>query len=116
MPSTLYGIYNAQRALSLNQAAIDIINSNVANMNTKGYSKQRLEISQASNVAPYQSPVDATQSGMGAIIDSVTRNRDVFLDNSLRRETTDLNYYKEYTDNAVQLENIVNELDDTGLN
>jgi len=116
MPSTLYGIYNAQRALSLNQAAIDIINSNVANMNTAGYSKQRLEISQAINVSPYQNPIDATQSGMGAIIDSVSRNRDVFLDNSLRKETTDLNYYKEYTNNAIQLENIVNELDDTGLN
>lgn len=115
MPSTLYGIYTAQRALSLNQAAIDIINSNVANMNTVGYSKQRLEISQASNLSPYENPIDATQSGLGAVIDAVTRNRDVYLDNSVRKETTDYNYYKEYSDNAVQMENIVNELGDTGL-
>jgi len=116
MPSTLYGIYNAQRALSLNQAAIDIINSNVANMNTKGYSKQRLEISQASNISPYQNPADASQSGLGAVIDSITRNRDIFLDNSFRKETTDTAYYKEYTENAVQIESIIDELSDTGLN
>lgn len=116
MPSSLYGIYNAQRALSLNQAAIDIINSNVSNMNTVGYSKQRLEISQASNLSPYENPIDASQSGMGAVIDAVTRNRDIFLDNSLRKATTDTSYYKEYTDNAVQMESMVNELGDTGIN
>ena len=116
MPSSLYGIYNAQRALSLNQAAIDIINSNVSNINTKGYSKQRLEISQATNVSPYQNPMDASQSGLGAVIDNISRNRDIFLDNSFRQETTDAAYYKEYTDNAVQAETIINELGDTGLN
>jgi len=116
MPSTLYGIYNAQRALSLNQAAIDIINSNVANMNTAGYSKQRLEISQATNVSSYQNPIDASQSGLGAVIDNITRNRDMFLDNSFRKETTDVAYSNEYTENATQVENIINELSDTGLN
>jgi len=116
MPSSLYGIYNSQRALALNQAAIDIINSNVANMNTKGYSKQRLEISQATNISPYQNPLDASQSGMGAVIDGISRNRDSFLDNSFRKETTDLNYYKEYSNNAIEMENIINELGDTGLN
>ena len=116
MPSSLYGIYNTQRSLSLNQAAIDIINSNVSNMNTAGYSKQRLEISQASNISPYENAIDASQSGSGAVIDNISRNRDLFIDNSFRKETTDANYYKEYSDNAVQLENTVNQLGDTGLN
>lgn len=115
MPSTMYGIYNAQRALSINQAAIEIVSNNVSNMNTKGYSKQRVEISQLSNLSPYQNPMDASENGMGATIDSITRNRDAFLDNSLRRETTDLSYYKEYSTNSVDMENIVDELGDTGL-
>lgn len=116
MPSTLYSIYSSQRALSLNQAAIDIINSNISNINTKGYSKQRLEISSLVNNSPYQNTLDASQDGMGAVIDGITRNRDVFVDASFRKETTDLNYYKEYSENAVNLENIVNEMGDTGLN
>lgn len=116
MPSTLYSIYTAQRALAVNQAAIDVINSNVANMNTKGYSKQRVELSQMSSVARYESPLDVSQQNMGSIIDAVTRNRDVFMDNSFRQETTDLNYYKEYSDIAVQIENTLDELGDTGLN
>ncbi len=115
MPSTLGGIYSAQRSLSLNQAAIDIINSNIANMNTPGYSKQRLEISQQTNLATCTSPLEASQSGMGASIDAITRSRDAFLDNSYRKESSDLNYYKEYSTNATQLETIFNEIGDTGL-
>jgi len=116
MPSTLYGIYNAQRSLALNQAALDIINSNVSNMNTVGYSKQRLDIQQVTNGSSFENPLDASQSGAGAVIQAITRNRDVFLDNYYRTQNADLNYYKEYTDNAVQMEDIVNELGDTGLN
>lgn len=115
MPSTLYGIYNTQRALSLNQSAIDIINNNVANMNTKGYSKQSLQISQLNNLSSCGTPQDVVQNGMGAVIDGVARNRDAYLDFSFRKENTDLNYYKEYSDNAVQMENTVNELGDSGL-
>lgn len=116
MPNTLYSIYTAQRALAVNQAAIDVINSNIANMNTKGYSKQRIEISQLSSASRYANPLDMAQENMGAIVDAVTRNRDVFLDNTFRQATTDVNYYKEYSDIAVQLENVVDELGDTGLN
>lgn len=115
MPSTLHSLYTAQRGLSLNQAAIDVINSNISNINTKGYSKQRLEISQDTNLSPYQNPLDAAQDGLGAVIDLVSRNRDVFLDYSLRRETTEFNYYKEYAANSVQLENTINELGDSGI-
>lgn len=115
MPSTLNSIYNAQRGLALGQAAIDVINNNISNMNTKGYSKQRIEISQYSNMSPYQNPIDASQDGMGAVIDAISRNRDTFLDNSFRKETTDLNYYQEYSDNAIQLETTVDEMGDTGI-
>jgi len=116
MPSTLYGIYNAQRSLSMSQAALDIINSNVANMNTVGYSKQRLDIQQVSNSSAYEDPLEASQSGAGAVIQGITRNRDVFLDNYYRTQNADLSYYKEYADNAIQMEDIVNELGDNGLN
>ena len=115
MPSTLYSIYTAQRALATNQAAIDIINSNVANINTKGYSKQRVEISQMSSVSRYQNPLDASQENMGCIIDAVTRNRDMFIDSSFRQETSEVNYYKEYSDFAVQIENIMDEMGESGL-
>jgi len=115
MPSTLSGIYSAQRGLALNQAAIDIINNNISNMNTPGYSKQRLEISQIVNNSNSTNIIDAAQAGMGAQIDAITRSRDTFLDNSYRKETSDMNYYQEYSNTATQIESVFDELGDNGL-
>ena len=116
MTSSLYGIYNAQRSLLLNQAAINLINNNIANINTPGYSKQRLELSQNINANPNANiPLIASQSGTGATIDAITRNRDIYLDTYLRKETTTLNYYKELNDSATLIEDIANELGDSGI-
>ncbi len=116
MGSTLFGIYNAQRSLSLNQAVIDLINSNIANINTPGYSKQRAEISQLTTGQYSTIPQNAVQDSMGAIIDSISRNRDSFLDSYYRSENTGYNYYKELDDAAGIIEDITSELDNTGIN
>lgn len=116
MTSTLFGIYNAQRSLSLNQAVIDLINNNIANINTPGYSKQRAEISQLTSGNTSTIPQNAVQDSMGAVIDAITRNRDTFLDNYYRDESTGLYYYDELSENAGLIEDITNELDTTGIN
>lgn len=116
MTSSLFGIYNAQRALSLNQAAIDLINNNISNINTPGYSKQRVEISQLTSGNISSIAENATQDSMGAVIEAVTRNRDAFLDNFYRTENSNYNYYKELNENANMVEDIINELDNIGIN
>jgi len=116
MTSTLFGIYNAQRSLSLNQAVIDLINNNIANINTPGYSKQRAEISQLTSGRYSTIPINAVQDSMGAVIDSITRNRDTFLDSYYRRESSDYYYYDELDDAAGIIEDITTELDNTGIN
>ncbi|OGI01629.1 MAG: flagellar hook-associated protein FlgK [Candidatus Melainabacteria bacterium GWF2_37_15] len=113
--STLFGIYNAQRSLSLNQAVMDIINNNIANINTPGYSKQRAEISQLTSGNISTIPQNAAQDSMGAVIDAITRNRDLFLDNYYREEKSSLSYYQELSENADLIEDITNELDNTGI-
>ena len=101
MSSSLFGLYNTQRSLQINQAALNIINNNIANMNTEGYSKQRLEISQNVIEGSVNSPFDSAQAGAGANLDAVSRNRDVYLDNYYRSENSDLSYYKEFLTLAV---------------
>ena len=117
MTSSLFGIYNAHRSLLMNQAALNLVNSNITNMNTEGYSKQRLEISQnvLGGSAP-GTPLNAAQSGLGAYVDNISRNRDAFLDSYYRKETTTLGYYSELQNNNVMLEDITNELSNTGIN
>ncbi len=116
MTSSLFGIYNAQRALSLNQAVMDLISNNISNMNTPGYSKQRAEISQLTSGNVSTIPIKATQDVMGAIITDISRNRDAYLDSYYRSENTQYNYYKELNENANLIEDITNELDNVGIN
>jgi flagellar hook-associated protein 1 FlgK len=116
MSSGLFGFYTAQRSLLLNQAAINVINNNVANINTEGYSKQRLEISQFTNeMFDANNPLVLAQSGLGAVIDSISRNRDAYIDSSYRSATSNQSYYAELYDNVGLIEDITNGLSDTGL-
>ena len=116
MTGTLFGIYNAQRSLAMNQAVIDLINNNISNMNTPGYSKQRAEIAQQTSGNNSTIPQNACQDVMGAVITDITRNRDSYLDNYYRTQNSDLNYYQELSENAGLIENITNELDNIGIN
>ena len=47
--STFAGFTTAQLAMSASQRALDVTGQNIANINTRGYSKQRLEISSLNN-------------------------------------------------------------------
>jgi flagellar hook-associated protein 1 FlgK len=113
---SLYGIFNATRSLSLNQAVIDIINNNISNINTPGYSKQRAELSQLTSGNVSSIPQNAAQDSMGAIITQISRNRDLYLDNYFRSENSDFGYYKELKENSGIIEDLTNELNGTGLN
>lgn len=45
--STFAGFTTAQLAMSASQRALDVTGQNIANINTRGYSKQRLEDQQS---------------------------------------------------------------------
>ncbi|NLF83387.1 MAG: flagellar hook-associated protein FlgK [Candidatus Gastranaerophilales bacterium] len=116
MAGTLGAIYNAQRALALNESLINIINTNIANMNTAGYSRQRAELEQATTGGLSFTPEEAIRNAMGSVIRDITRSREFYLDNYYRMENSDYNYYKELIDNASLIEDITNELDNIGIN
>jgi len=78
--STFSGLNTAASALYASQRAIDITGQNVANANTDGYSRQRVDLqSIGGSVVPAvwsRSP----QVGQGVNSDHVTRIRDAFLE------------------------------------
>ncbi|MDD3593137.1 MAG: flagellar hook-associated protein FlgK [Candidatus Gastranaerophilales bacterium] len=112
----VYGLYLAQNSLVLNQSALNVVSNNISNMNTQGYSKQRVNLaSMTSNYAASSLQQRANQ-GMGAYIQNISRNRDSFLDTYYRTETSKLNYYSEMYQTGSIIENMANELNDTGLN
>ena len=82
MTGTFLGIETAMRALRTQQAAVDVVNQNIANASTPGYSRQRAELvaTDPYSSAGFNQPVDAGQMGTGVNVAAIRRLRDVLLD------------------------------------
>ncbi len=102
----------AQRGLAANQIGMQITGHNISNANTPGYSRQRVELTEA---LPLQIPPNGVL-GMGVEISSIIRIRNTFIDQQLSREQTLQGYYSQLNDYMTQVEATINEPGDTGLN
>ncbi len=74
------GLNSAMRALLAQQQAMDAVAHNVANVNTPGYSRQRILLNQAA-------PVTANGIGGGVDFGGIERIRDRFVDVQTRTES-----------------------------
>lgn len=114
--SLLSSINIAQQALSVNQAAITTVSNNIANVDTEGYSKLRVNQAQITNYTPSASNALAmAESCSGVKISSVTRYSDWFLQNYYWQENTTNSYLTQASSAASNVQNLVNELKTTGL-
>jgi flagellar hook-associated protein 1 FlgK len=78
--STFSALNTAASALFAQQRAIDVVGQNVANVNTDGYSRQRVDMqSIGGNTVPAMWST-SIQVGQGVNADQVTRIRDAFLE------------------------------------
>ncbi|MCY8131513.1 flagellar basal body protein, partial [Bacillus spizizenii] len=118
MTSTFMGLETARRALSAQQAALSTTANNVANANTDGYTRQRVSL-EATDYFPAVSKnaeKTAGQMGTGVQGKSVERIRDIFLDYQYRLQNNSAGYYDTKAKALSQMEGILNETDDSGLN
>src|SRR6266540_4056214 len=116
MRSSFSGIEISRRALLASQGALDVVNHNISNANTPGYSRQTAALEAASPYtmpSMYKSPIPG-QIGTGVEIQSITRARDGFMDNQYRRENKSLGYWGVQEDNLGKIEGVFNEPSDTG--
>lgn len=87
--STFGGFTMAQQALNANQRAIDVAGQNLSNINTPGYTRQRLDLASISPVgASYSSSVFDCKVGQGVMMKGITQIRDPFLDIQYRNQIT----------------------------
>lgn len=96
MRSTFGGLEIGKRGLFAQQTALDTTGHNIANANTPGYSRQRVDLT-ASRPFPYPSMYTsrtAAQIGTGVEVSQITRLRDQFLDRQYRGENRYLGYYE----------------------
>ncbi|TFE03947.1 flagellar hook-associated protein FlgK [Jeotgalibacillus salarius] len=117
MGSTFMGLETAKRALFTQQSALHTTGHNIANANTPGYSRQRVNFGTTTPFAPaaMNQPQIPGQMGTGVEASSIQRVRDSFLDIQYRQETNKLGYWDAKSNAISEMENIINEPTTNGL-
>lgn len=106
----------AQQALSVNQAAISVVSNNIANVDTPGYSKWRVNQAAVINYTPSAgNKMSLAESGSGVTIESVQRYSNSYLQSYYWQENSSAAYMDKYATIASNIEDLTNELNDTGL-
>lgn len=91
--------------------SLETTGHNIANVNTDGYSRQR--VSQVTNVPINKSGLIM---GTGVRVDGVNRVHNPFIEKRLQKATSAESYSKFRYEEMSQVENIFNEIDGDGLN
>lgn len=112
MRSTFTGLSIAKSGLFASQRSLDIIGHNIANANTKGYTRQRLDQAAAT---PMNIPSGKGQMGLGVEMLKITQVRDELLDIQFRTQNTDLGFWEERFNSLSRVEAVFNEPNDNGI-
>ncbi|MEI8377020.1 MAG: flagellar hook-associated protein FlgK [bacterium] len=114
MVNILQSLYSTQDALRVNQAAMSVVSNNIANMNTVGYSKQRLDQESVTFRAGSINGLINMQPGSVAI-DKVTRYQDEFLNSFIMQENSSLGFHSKTAEAMQSLDGYFNEIQGTGI-
>ncbi|MDF2649361.1 MAG: flagellar hook protein FlgK [Paenibacillus sp.] len=117
MRSTFGGIEISKRALFTEQAALSTTGHNIANANTKGYSRQVVNMV-ASTPIEYPGLTRSNipgQLGQGVEFDQIKRVREKFLDDQYYNENNSYGSWSIRQDTLQKLEKIINEPSETGV-
>jgi len=109
--SSLFGILELARgSLLAHKLALNVTGNNIANVETPGYTRQRVDLEPAP-------PVNSTigQLGTGVLAADVHRLRDRFLDERFWRENHLLGRWETLEKHLTQVEALFNEVDVKGL-
>lgn len=111
MPDLIRILDIARRALQAHQSAMNAASNNIANVNTEGYSRQRVNLTQARSLL-----TSAGLLGSGVKVEGLERIRDTFIDRQLQNERPAFKM-NEFKSEALHfVEEIFNEPSDFGLN
>jgi flagellar hook-associated protein 1 FlgK len=116
MSSSFSGITTALSSLRAQRQGLDVAGQNIANVNTKGYSRQRLEmtaIEGVSNVPTIWTKQDPVGSGVN--VDDISRVRDELLESRVRTEHANNSYISGQDSTYDSVQSVFKEPSDTGL-
>ncbi|WP_270583274.1 flagellar hook-associated protein FlgK [Bacillus smithii] len=114
MTSTFHGLEVAKRGMMAQQTALYTTSQNIANANTPGYSRQRVNFVQTEPypAASMNRPQIPGQMGTGVEAGSIERIREQFLDVQYRNENNKLGYWDSRSTALSRLEDVFAEPSD----
>ncbi|MGQ9541255.1 MAG: flagellar hook-associated protein FlgK [Armatimonadota bacterium] len=113
MPWTFFGVELASRALQAMQTAMNTTGHNLANVNTPGYSRQRVNL--ATTEPQVIEGVRALFMGSGVRVESIQRIRDMFLDARVASTNSEYQRLDTLYNRLTQVEDLFSEPTDAGL-
>lgn len=114
--STFLGYKTAASALTVNQNMLDIVGQNMSNINTQGYTRQRLDINSVSfSTSNIKMGTTGVIIGQGVKASGVSQFRDSFLDLRYRMEAAKSGSESIQLDALSDLESIFDEISKDGL-
>lgn len=113
MPWTFFGLELASRALQSMQIAMNTTGHNLANVNTPGYSRQRVQLT--STDPHVMEGVPTLFLGSGVRVESIQRIRDMFLDGRVAHTSSQYHRLNTLYQRLTQVEDVFSEPTDAGL-
>ena len=118
MRSTFMGLETSKRGMFTQQTALYTTGHNISNANTLGYSRQKVNMQPT---LPYPGiGLNAGKVpgfiGTGVEAHSIQRIRDQFIDRQFRQESSALGYWNARSEVITQVEDVLSEPSDFGLN
>lgn len=99
--------------LRVNQTALNTTSHNISNIDTKGYTRQQILLTDTAYNNIGMSHISTYQIGLGSGMQAIRQVRDVFLDKSYRLESGRMNFYQVQSDAATEIETIFGEFGDS---
>ena len=116
MVSLFNALNISSNALTVNESAISVVSHNVANMNTEGYSKQKVNLATRNIAGAIGNSTEAqVRANGGVMIANIMRYNDSYLNNYYRDQLSILKGYEAQLGNLGDLEDIFNDLEGEGI-
>lgn len=116
MISTFGSFSTAKLGIRSSQQGLQITGNNITNINTNGYTRQRInQVSLYHGTADRFSVSTDVRMGIGSLVTSVSQIRDPFLDIRYRNEASNVGFYDEKLANLEELQAVFDEVSKDGI-
>ncbi|AWB90396.1 flagellar hook-associated protein FlgK [Salinibacterium hongtaonis] len=113
--STFSGLNTAYTALTAARNGLDVVGQNIANLNTQGYTRQRVTTSSIGGLANVGALSHGVTVGQGVATEGIARLGDIFLDSKVRSSAASSGYWNVRSSALDTIESVLQEPGKNGI-